>query len=62
MLRAKLHSDADRVGYNTLTFAAFFEAADRNFAKDHSREAIIEFVAWARSRSDNAVQERSTRI
>jgi hypothetical protein len=57
MLRAKLHSDADRVGYNTLTFAAFFEAADRNLAKDHSREAIIEFVAWARSWSDNAVQE-----
>jgi hypothetical protein len=57
MLRAKLNKEADRKDYGTLFFAAFFEAVDRQFAKDHSRKAIIQFVAWARTRSDAAARE-----
>lgn len=37
--------------------AAFYEAVDRQFAKDRSQEAIIQFVALARSRNDDTVQE-----
>jgi hypothetical protein len=57
MLRPKLNREADPKGYNMLAFAAFVEAVNRQFAKDHSRSAIIQFVALARSRNDDTVQE-----
>jgi hypothetical protein len=55
-LRAQLSQEADREGYSALIAAAFFEAADRRFAEDHSREMMVQFVASARARSDDASQ------
>jgi hypothetical protein len=56
-LRAQLHQEADREGYSALIAAAFFEAADRRFTPDHSRETIVQFVASARARSDDAARQ-----
>jgi hypothetical protein len=56
-LRAQLSQDVDREGYSALIAAAFFEAADRRFAADHGKETVVQFVAAARSRSDDAAQQ-----
>jgi len=56
-LRVQLDRDGDRAGYSALIAAAFFEAADRRFAKGHGRAEVTEFVAWARASSDGAAEQ-----
>jgi hypothetical protein len=61
-LRAQLDQDADREGYSALIAAAFFLAADRRFARAHTRAEITEFVAAARATSADAAQQIDPRL
>ncbi len=61
-LRAQLDQDADREGYSALIAAAFFLAADRRFARSHTRAEITEFVAAARATSADAAEQIDPRL
>ncbi len=61
-LREQLDQDADREGYSALIAAAFFLAADRRFARSHTRAEITEFVAAARATSADAAEQIDPRL
>jgi hypothetical protein len=56
-LHARLDRGQDAAAYTALIIAAFFEAADRRFAKNGTTADIITFVAGLRARSDRLGQE-----
>lgn len=60
--RAQLDQDADREGYSALIAAAFFLAADRRFAKNHTKADVTEFVAAARATSADAAEQIDPRL
>jgi hypothetical protein len=55
-LRSQLTQDADSESYSALIAAAFFLAADKRFARHHTTADIVEFVASARSTSEDAAK------
>ena len=52
-LLKQLDRRADGLGYGAMVTGAFFEAVDRRFAKDTTRDDVIEFVADVRSRTED---------
>jgi hypothetical protein len=61
-LRGLLDRDADREGYSALIAAGFFLAADRRFARSHTKADITEFVAAARATSPDAAEQIDPRL
>ena len=56
-LYGRLDRAAARIGYTALVAAAFFEAADRRFARNGTAADVIEFVGDVRGRSERLAGE-----
>jgi hypothetical protein len=56
-LYGRLDRAAARTGYTALVAAAFFEAADRRFARNGTAADVIEFVGDVRGRSERLAEE-----
>jgi hypothetical protein len=61
-LVAQLDRQSDGLGYSGLVTAAFIKAVDRRFGKASTRTDVIEFVAEARSRSDEIAETVDPRV
>jgi len=61
-LRRQLDRTADGRAYSTLVTSAFVEAVDRRFTKDTTKNAVIEFVADVRSRTQGVRDALDPRV
>jgi hypothetical protein len=61
-LVSTLDRQSDSLGYSALLNAAFIRAVSRRFGKQIDEAAIIDFVADARSRSDEIAQAIDPRV
>jgi hypothetical protein len=59
-LLAQLNTEEIQTPYRKLVSAAFFIAAERRFPKGSTRGDVTNFVADARSRTEEARRSRST--
>jgi hypothetical protein len=61
-LLAELDRWEDGLGYSALVTGAFIKAVDRRFGKASAKGSVVEFVADARSRSDEMADAVDPRV